>query len=373
VSRELWAGFVRMTPLLALLGLVGCSQAGPAPSTTPTATATRATTHVRFALGNPIINPGLAYVWIGSYFGWYQNEGIDLEIVPTQNTADATQRVAVGQVEFSLPPPSVYVTSLANGQDLGVTSIYLLRRKGQYSFAVLDDSPIHQLADLKGKKVGVTSLGDEGVTFTHATARELGFSESDLQPIAVGAAGEAASILNKGDVDALALPGVQYALVQSLGVKLRFLANPQFAARIFGNEIVARRDYIQQHPEIARGLVRGFAMGQAFFLANPAAAIQISYKMFPQTLPKGKTEDEAIKDEVAALPPNIETLKFDDKPCKKWGCNSAEDWQAYVSYLGVDAGKVGDVNHLFTNEFIDYANGFDQHAVEEQTRNFVPK
>jgi NitT/TauT family transport system substrate-binding protein len=164
---------------------------------------------------------------------------------------------------------------------------------------------------------------------------------------------------------------VQYALIDSLGVIVRHLADPQFAAHIFGNEIVARRDFIQQHPDVARGLVRGFAMGQAFFLANPAAAIEISYKMFPQTLPKGKSVEEAVKDEVTALPANIETLKFDDKPCKKFGCNSEEDWNAYVGFLGIDASRVGDVQRLFTNEFIDYANGFDHRAVEEQARGFV--
>ncbi len=352
------------------VALTGCSPAASPPAA-PIAVASKPLTHVRFALGNPIINPGLAYAWIGAYLGWYQSEGIDLEIVPTQGTADATQRVAVGQVEFALPPPSVYVTSLASGQDVGLTSIYLLRRKGQYSFAVRDDSPIRDLRDLKGKKIGVTSLGDEGVTYTKAAARELGFAETDLQVTAVGAAGEAAAILTKGDVDALALPGVQYALVDSLGIKLRHLPDPAFAPHIFGNEIVAKRDYVQQHPDVARGLLKGFAMGQAFFLANPKAAMEISFKQFPQTLPKGKTVDDAVKDEVAALPPNIETLKFDDKPCKKWGCNSEEDWQAYIGYLGVDASKLGDLNSLFTNEFIDYANGFDQKAIEEQARTFV--
>jgi NitT/TauT family transport system substrate-binding protein len=355
--------------IAGVLVLAGCSQPSNAPA--PQASAAKPLTHVRFALGNPIINPGLSYTWIGSYFGWYQNEGIELEIVPTQGTADATQRVAVGQVEFALPPPSVYVTSLANGQDLGLISIYLLRRHGQYSFGVKNESPIRELGDLKGKRIGVTSLGDEGVTYSKAAARELGFNESDFQLVPVGAAGEAASILQKGDVDALALPGVQYALVESLGIKLRHLPNPAFAAHIFGNEIVGKRDYIQQHPDIARGLVRGFAMGQAFFMANPKAALQISFKMFPQTVPSGKTVAQAVEDEVAALPPNIETLKFEDKPCKKWGCNSEEDWKAYVAYLGIEEGKVGDISKLFTNEFVDYANTFDQAAVEQQAKTFV--
>jgi hypothetical protein len=95
--------------------------------------------------------------------------------------------------------------------------------------------------------------------------------------------------------------------------------------------------------------------------------------MFPQTVPAGKTVDQAIEDAARELPANIETYKFDDKECKKWGCNEEQDWKAYVDYLGVDQSKVGDVNRLFTNQFIDYANDFDQNAIEEQARNFVLK
>ncbi len=77
--------------------------------------------------------------------------------------------------------------------------------------------------------------------------------------------------------------------------------------------------------------------------------------------------------QVAALPPNIATLRFDNKPCKKWGCNSEEDWKAYIEYLGLDLSKTGDVKRFFTNEFIDYANSFDQKAIQDLARNFVLK
>src|SRR5207249_7135788 len=116
-------------------------------------------TRVRFALANPIINPGLSFVWIGSHFGWYQREGIDLEIIRTQGPADATQRVAAGQVEFGLPPPAFYVTSVANGPALGLVRVYLLRRQQQYSFALLQYSPNKALKDRQGNKIGVSSLG----------------------------------------------------------------------------------------------------------------------------------------------------------------------------------------------------------------------
>src|SRR5690348_5702629 len=85
-----------------LLASCGGGAAPAAPASSPAAAkpaASKALTHVRFALANPIINPGLSYTWIGSYFNWYQDQGIDLEIVRTQNPADATQRAAAGQVE----------------------------------------------------------------------------------------------------------------------------------------------------------------------------------------------------------------------------------------------------------------------------------
>src|SRR5438132_792185 len=82
VSLLLFAGYlvVPATPLLAQ------ERGQPVP-----ASGAKPLTRVRFALANPIINPGLSFVWIGSHFSWYQREGIDLEIIRTQGPADATQ------------------------------------------------------------------------------------------------------------------------------------------------------------------------------------------------------------------------------------------------------------------------------------------
>src|SRR5439155_21507170 len=81
VSLLLFAGYlvVPATPLPAQ------ERGQPVP-----ASGAKPLTRVRFALANPIINPGLSFVWIGSHFGWYQREGIDLEIIRTQGPADAT-------------------------------------------------------------------------------------------------------------------------------------------------------------------------------------------------------------------------------------------------------------------------------------------
>lgn len=327
-------------------------------------------TNVRLASVGPI-SPLLSFLWIGQYFGWYKQEGINISFEPSQGGGDAIQKLVAGDVDVTLPPPSNLLASAAQGRELPVIGVYLLRRTGQYQFAVLPNSPLHSLSDIKGKKIGVVSLGDEGVTFTKAAVRSLGLPESAVTIVPVGAAGEAAAALQQGHVDALAHPIAQTSLVQALGVKLRFLPNPSFASSVFGNELTVRRDYMTEHPNVVKGLDRVIAKATLFYETNPEAAMAIHYKLFPQTLPTGLTVEQAVKRAAAQAQPTIRTFLFNNKKCREFGCNEKSEWETYAyTYVGLSHKEIPDVTKYYTNMAIPYANGFNQGQIIQLAKNF---
>ena len=275
---------------------------------------------VRTAFNTPVYNPGIAFLWIGKELGYFREEGLDPSWVGTAGAAESSQWLSKGNVDFATPPASAVVSSAAKGIDLGITSPFLFNRLPIYSFAVNPDSPIRELRDLRGKRIGVPSLGDEAVWFIRATLEDQGFSGQDATVIAVGPVAQAGKALTSGDVDVLAHPDIQYGLMQALGFKLRFLPQPAFAHQIFGNGIWVRRDSLKTH----RSLI----------------AI------------------ESRKDKLT-LGPN-----------QKWGEYSPADWNFYVKYIGV-ADKIKDPSPFYTNELIDEINRFDQGKIIEQARTFV--
>jgi len=116
--------------------------------------------------------------------------------------------------------------------------------------------------------------------------------------------------MNQNQVDALALPGAWCALLETLGVEIQLLPQPEFAKFIFGNNIVTHRDYIVEHPEIVGGYLRAFTKSTIFFIENPEAAIRVSDEMYPETAPSGLTVDEAVAKSLLTAPAMIATLDF---------------------------------------------------------------
>lgn len=327
-------------------------------------------TTIHMAVNNPILQPGLSFMWLQNHFGWYEEEGIELDVATTQGGADSTQRLIAGQIDVGVPPPSQILRAVAEGQDPGLISVYAFRRHGQYDFVVLPDSDIESIDDLRGRQVGVSSLGDEGVIFTEATIREKGWGENDIEIIAVGPAGEGYAALEAGNVDALALPAAQYAIIEALGNELRFLDPPNFADSIFGNQIVVQRDWAEENADLVRRYLRSWTKGQIFFMENPRAALEIHFELFPETVPSGLTPEEAVERQVATLEASIETMRFDDQECQRWGCNTVEEWEAYIDYVGVTVEEVGSPEELFTNDYLDLANEIDVEEIRQLARDF---
>ena len=361
-------GFLALLIALLLIA-AACGSDSSSDKTTTALEETRELVPVEMSLNNPILNPIISSLWIGKFFGWYEEEGIALsDPVGAQGVGDSTQRVAARRVDFAPSPPSIILTAAAQGRPLPVVSVYNWRRTGQYQLAVPVGSDITTLADVEGKTIGVSSLGDEGVFYAKAVLRELGLNTDNPDIISVGAAGQAAEALNQGQVDILALPGAQYALLETLGVAVELLPQPEFAASIFGNHIVTHPDFLAESSDIVAGYLRALTKSTLFFIENPEAAIRISYEMYPETIPSGLTVEEAVARSLVTAPAMIATLSFDQKACQQFGCQDQAEWEAYAAYVNA---AVDDVTVFYTNEFIDAANDFDQVAFAEFARNYV--
>jgi len=124
----------------------------------------------------------------------------------------------------------------AKGIDLGIITPFLFNRHAIYSFAVKPGSTIRELGDLRSKRIGVPSLGDEAVWFVRATLQDQGFSGQDATLIAVGPVAQAAKALISDEVDALSPPDIQYGLMRALGFTRNLIA------------IEARKDKLQIGP-----------------------------------------------------------------------------------------------------------------------------
>jgi NitT/TauT family transport system substrate-binding protein len=300
--------------------------------------------------------------------GWYGKASLKVQLVPVPGSTDCVKLVATGDLPWSLP--SIEPIPAARQQGVKAKIFYTAYQGNIYGLAVPKESGIRSVKDLKGKKIGVASMGSAGVPVARGILAMNGLDpDSDAQIVVVGEAAQAAALLRGGQVQALSLYDTQYALVESAGQPVRMLDSGP-VARFPSNGFFALEETVHKDRARAVALTKGYAMGTVFAMANPEAAVRILYEVYPQTKPSGKSDEQALRDDVKTLLARAEHWKLEAGGVKRWGESSVKDFDAYEDFLvrwKVIPQKV-PVADLVSNELIDEVNRFDAGAVAAEAK-----
>jgi NitT/TauT family transport system substrate-binding protein len=331
-----------------------------------------AETTVRVAWCARTVSSAAAPFAIATKMGWYASAGIKVELVPLPGSTDCVKLTATGDVQYGLP--SIEPLAIIRPQGVKMKNFYTAYQGNIYGIVVPVDSPIKRFEELKGKRIGVTSMASAGVIIARAIAKDHGWNpDRDVSIVVVGEAAQTAALLRSGQVEALSQFDTQYALTENAGVKVRALDQDNAViARFPSNGFVALEDRLASKRAEAVALTQGYAKGTIFAMANPEAAIRILWEVFPQTKPTGKTETDALRDDIKTLEARAKNWPPSAGGVTKWGENSETNYGAYVDFLvknGVLKEKV-PATDLITNELIDDINKFDAVAIAAMAKNY---
>ena len=324
---------------------------------------------VRVGLCARTISSGAAPFAIATRMGWFKEEGIEVTVVPLAGSQDCVQNVATREIAFALAD----VPSLAAGRIQGLRAkIYYTAYQGNiFRLAVPADSSIQKVSDLKGKTIGVISMGS-GVLFAKAAVARVGLDpERDVKIVVAGEGAQTAAMVRSKQVDALSQFDTQYAMVENAGIQLRFLDTGEMD-HYPGNGFLALEETIRTRRKEAVALARGYAKGTIFAINNPEAAVRILYEVFPQARPTGKDEATAIRDDIRVLQARIANWKLENAGVKRWGESSETRCAQYLDFLrkwGVIKDKLG-AQDLMTNDLIDEINKFDANQIASAAKAY---
>jgi NitT/TauT family transport system substrate-binding protein len=347
---------------LALLAVVSSTLLVPAPAL--------AQTKIRVGWCAKTISSAATPFAVAAKMGWNKQDGIEVELVPLAGSGDCTKTVVTKEVLFALP--SVEPLAAARPQGVKAKIFYTAYQGNIYGIAVPVDSPVHKMTDLKGKTIGVISMGSAGVQIAKALAATSGMDpNSDINVVVAGEGAQTAAMVRGKQVDALSQFDTQYAMVENAGVKLRVLDTKDID-RYPSNGLLALEETLRTRPNDAAAVARGYAKGTIFAINNPEAAVRILYEMYPQTKPTGKDEATAIRDDVRVLQARIVNWKLDKAGVTRWGENSETNYAAYAEFLlkwGVIKEEV-EAKDLITNELIGAINNFDPAKIAAEARAY---
>jgi NitT/TauT family transport system substrate-binding protein len=307
---------------------------------------------------------------IAKTLGYYREEGLDVTIQPVNGSNEVAIQVAAGNGEFGLASPAQALIGLQSGM-MDIRYFYSVYYLNVWSVAVPVDSPIKELKDLRGKRIGVPAMGSAAITYGRAYLNSVGLDpQRDVTFLPIGFGGQAFAATQQKAVDAIIFYDVALLQFESNGLKLRIIPIAEKFLALPDASLLARNDTLKKNPKAAIGLARAIAKAYDFTQANPEAAVKLTWNIYTDSKPKG-TEEQVLRNGVAA---NQSRMKIWDVPKNKGqhGLFHAEDWQNVVSFM-VDQKMLPQpvpVDRIYTNEMIGEINNYDRAAVSAQAKAF---
>jgi len=264
--------------------------------------------------------------------------------------------------------PSIILPTAAKGETYPAIQFYEYTYPFKWDWVVAENSPIRELQDVKGKKLGVASLGTVEQPIGKIMLQKIGVNpESDVTWTAVGEGTTGHIALGRGDIDAMIYYDTGFGAWDVTGLKYRLLPRPDNLPQVGGFFFQATPATIKEKRTLAVGLGRGTAKGTIFALENPTASAELFLKMFPEAGVPSKSKDENVQDIKTVVARRMPLWKPYDSSVTKWGFTTEKEWRDEVEFMEL-TGKVADVGQFYTNELIDEINTFDAEAVKKQAR-----
>ena len=213
---------------------------------------------------------------IGMEKGIFQKHGIEVEISAMRGDAQLQQGMTAGSLDFALGSGPGLAFMAKGVPAKGIAAFALDPRN--LSLVVPLNSPIKGKADLKGKKLAVTTGGSLTDWLVRETSRQQGWGPDGITPVPLGAPTSSIAAMKTGQVDGILIATeLGYAMEAKGEGKMLFTygdITPDFHTHI----LFARDEVIAKNPDLARRFVKAFFETIAFMYANKAETVKIAAK-----------------------------------------------------------------------------------------------
>lgn len=296
--------------------------------------------------------------------GYFADEGYDVTLLAVGGSNECAIQVSAGNAEVGAASPGEALVGIESGK-LAIKYFYNLYYSNIWSISVLPDSQMKSLKDLKGKKLGVQSMGSAGVTFGRAFVQSAGLDpQTDVSFLPIGVGAQAITSVRQNLVDAIVYWDAALAKFGFSGLKVRELPAPEELKNLPDVSLLARTDTIEKNPKMLIGVGRAIAKAYDYSMANPEAAVRITWKTYPETASKNPDPAAAIQEGIAVNQGRL-SIWNSPKAGDKHGVLIGTDWEHLVKFLadqGILKGKM-PIDRVLTNDFIADINKYDRQAV----------
>src|SRR6185312_8763494 len=218
---------------------------------------------------------------VGKQQGIFAKYGIDVEITALGGDAKVQQALAAKSIDFGLGsgPSMAFV---AKGAPVYAVAAFAAEPRN-IAVVIGANSPIKKVADLKGKKLAVTTAGSLTDWLAHRIGVQEGWGKDGVTTVALGGFTPSLAALRTGQID-----GIMAAIEAGYGLEEKgegkvLVGMEKYAPKFITHVIYARKDLIADKPDVVTRFLKGFFATIAFVKANEEKTTEIAMQVLHQT------------------------------------------------------------------------------------------
>jgi NitT/TauT family transport system substrate-binding protein len=213
--------------------------------------------------------------------GLFKKHGVDVELIHIPSSSRGIQAILAGEIAFSFMDG----VNAAQANLKGANLVLVAGATNRQVFSLMAKPEFKRIADLKGKKIGITRVGSSTHTSAIFALSSAGLRTNDYQLLPLLEVPNIYTALAAGQIDAGVMSPPTNARAKRSGfVELMNVAKegPEFVSVAVGTS----RSYIKANEDIVRRVVRAYAEGVQIFKNNKPAALKMIQRQLKVTDPE---------------------------------------------------------------------------------------
>lgn len=226
-------------------------------------------------VGVPSVGVANIIIFIAKEGKLYEKHGLDAEVITVNGSGIGSKALISGGIDIiPIATPTVIAANLA-GADMAI----LAHTMPGVIHAMMVKPEIKRVEDLKGKRIGVSSLGSLTDFLVRTIARKKGLNpDRDLTLVVMGGDSERLTALRAGAVDASAMSHPGYGRARRMGFQMLWDSAKEIDYPWM--EVTTRRETIRKDRELVTNYLKAHLEGIALFKKDP----EFSKKVIKKTL-----------------------------------------------------------------------------------------
>jgi NitT/TauT family transport system substrate-binding protein len=209
--------------------------------------------------------------WIAKDEGLYDKYRLDVELTYIAGAAKIAEALIAGELDVAVAPASSAMGPGLEGADLAMVASW----SNKLAFSALVQPSIQAVADLRGKRVGITRRGSNSEIWGTAVLAPFGLEpERDFTYLAIGGQAEQLAALQNGAIDIAILTPPTNLRARQLGFR-ELLSYRDHRLEFANVGLVATRRYLGEQPDAVDRVLRASAEAVAVLFQQPETALAV--------------------------------------------------------------------------------------------------